>query len=103
MDDSTQFKLRVVCDGPSFVTLLVSFDITYATLIERIDGKLARFTTGRIRDGGLKMQYRNEDGSFISIQDDDDIQTAFLDWRNSLRYMYSGGRGELEFFCVGNE
>ncbi|KAK3196576.1 Guanine nucleotide exchange factor for Cdc42p [Lecanicillium sp. MT-2017a] len=85
MDDSTQFKLRVVCDGPSFVTLLVSFDITYATLIERIDGKLARFTTGRIRDGGLKMQYRNEDGSFILIQDDDDIQTAFLDWRNSPR------------------
>ncbi|KAH7312728.1 Pleckstrin homology domain-containing protein [Stachybotrys elegans] len=98
----TQLKVRVNCDSGNYVTLVVAFNITYQSLIDRIDAKLARFTSSSIGKGHLKLRYRDEDGDFVTIESDDDIQIAFMDWREGVRSMYSGGVGEIELFCVGD-
>lgn len=97
----TQLKVRVNCDTGNYVTLVVAFNITYQSLIDRIDAKLARFTSSSIGKGLLKLRYRDEDGDFVTISSDDDIQIAFMEWREGVRNMYSGGVGEIELFCVG--
>ncbi|OAA45574.1 Dbl-domain containing protein [Metarhizium rileyi] len=97
----TQLKVRVNCDSGNYVTLVVAFNISYQSLIDRIDAKLARFMTSSIGKGMLKLRYRDEDGDFVTIESDDDIQIAFMEWREGLRNMYSGGVGEIELFCVG--
>jgi cell division control protein 24 len=98
----TQLKVRVNCDSGNYVTLVVAFNITYQSLIDRIDAKLARFTASSIGRGKLKLSYRDEDGDLVRIESDDDIQIAFMDWREGMRSMYSGGVGEIELFCVGD-
>lgn len=97
----TQLKVKVHCDGGNYVTLVVQFNITYQSLIDRIDAKLARFTGSSIGKGSLKLQYRDEDGDFVMIESDDDIQIAISEWREGVRNMYSQGVGEIELFCVG--
>lgn len=97
----TQLKVKIVCDKGNYVTLVVAFNITYQSLIDRIDAKLARFTNSSIGKGNLRLRYRDEDGDLVTIESDDDIQIAFLEWREGLRNMYSGGVGEIELFCVG--
>ncbi|KAI1084909.1 hypothetical protein F5B20DRAFT_568178 [Whalleya microplaca] len=97
----TQTKVRVNCDSGNYFTLVVAFNITYQSLIGRIDAKLARFTSSSIGKGNLKLRYRDEDGDSVTIESDDDIQIAFLEWRESVRNMYSSGVGEIELFCVG--
>ncbi|QGI81383.1 unnamed protein product [Fusarium fujikuroi] len=97
----TQLKVRVNCEAGNYVTLVVAFNITYQSLVDRIDAKLARFTTSSISKGLLKLRYRDEDGDFVAIEGDDDIQIAFMEWREGVRNMYSGGVGEIELFCVG--
>lgn len=84
------------------MTLVVAFNITYQSLIDRIDAKLARFMTSSIGKGNLKLRYQDEDGDFVTIESDDDIQIAFMEWREGVRNMYSGGVGEIELFCVGD-
>ena len=98
----TQLKVKVNCEGGTYFTLVVAFNITYQTLIDRIDAKLARFTSSSIGKGLLKLRYRDEDGDYVSIESDDDIQIAFLEWREGMRNMYAAGVGEIELFCVGD-
>lgn len=98
----TQLKVRVNCDSGNYVTLVVAFNITYQSLIDRIDAKLARFTSSSIGKGVLKLRYRDEDGDFVTIQSDDDIQIAFMDWREGMKSMYSNGVGEIDLYCVGD-
>jgi cell division control protein 24 len=97
----TQLKVKVNCESGNYVTLVVGFNITYQSLIDRIDAKLARFTTSSIGKGVLKLRYRDEDGDFVTIESDDDIQICFLEWREGARDIYSGGVGEIELYCVG--
>ncbi|KAK1760272.1 Rho guanine nucleotide exchange factor scd1 [Echria macrotheca] len=97
----TQLKVKVNCEGGNYVTLVVQFNITYQSLIDRIDAKLARFTNSGIGKGNLKLRYRDEDGDFVSIESDDDIQIAISEWREGARNMYSQQVGEIELFCVG--
>jgi len=99
----TQLKVKVHCDGGNYITLVVQFNITYQSLIDRIDAKLARFTSSSIGKGNLKLRYRDEDGDFIMIESDDDIQIAISEWREGVKNMYQGvgGVGEIELFCVG--
>ncbi|CAJ2511709.1 Uu.00g073340.m01.CDS01 [Anthostomella pinea] len=96
----TQLKVKVNCETGTYVTLVVPFNITYQSLVDRIDAKLARFTNNSIGKGNLKLRYRDEDGDNVTIESDDDIQIAFLEWREGSRNMY-GGVGEIELFCVG--
>lgn len=98
----TQLKVKVNCENGSYFTLVVAFNITYQTLIDRIDAKLARFTNNSIGKGQLRLRYRDEDGDYVSIESDDDIQIAFMEWREGMRNMYPGGVGEIELFCVGD-
>lgn len=99
----TQLKVRVNCDSGNYVTLVVAFNITYQSLIDRIDAKLARFMNSSVGKGLLKLRYRDEDGDFVTIESDDDIQIAFMEWREGVKNMYSGGVGEIELFCIGGE
>ncbi|CAN8104368.1 unnamed protein product [Discula destructiva] len=98
----SQLKVKVTCDSGNYVTLVAAFNITYQSLIDRIDAKLNRFTNSSISRGDLRLRYRDEDGDFVSIESDEDIQIAFSDWRENIRSMYSGGMGEIELFCVGD-
>jgi cell division control protein 24 len=99
----TQLKVKVNCDSGNYVTLVVAFNITYQSLIDRIDAKLNRFTSSSIGKGNLKLRYQDEDGDFITISSDDDIQIAISEWREGMRDAYSAptGVGEIELFCVG--
>ncbi|KAK3293189.1 pleckstrin domain-containing protein [Chaetomium fimeti] len=98
-----QLKVKVNCDlngnGVS-VTLVAQFNITYQSLIDRIDVKLARVSNSSIARGDLKLRYQDEDGDFVTIESDDDIQIAISEWREGQSNM-PGGLGEIELFCVG--
>lgn len=98
----TQLKVKVNCDGGNYFTLVCAYNISYQSLVNRIDNKLSRFTTSSIDKGMLKLRYRDEDGDFVSVESDDDIQIAFMEWRDGNRSMYPGGVGEIELFCVGD-
>jgi cell division control protein 24 len=96
----TQLKVKVNLDGGNYVTLVVAFNISYQSLIDRIDAKLARFTASSIGKENLKLHYRDEDGDLVRIQSDEDIQLAFLELREGMKSMYSGGVGEIDLYCV---
>ncbi len=97
----TQLKVKVNYDTSNYMTLVVAFNISYQSLVDRIDAKLSRFTDSSIGKGNLRLRYRDEDGDFVSIESDDDIQIAFMEWRDGVRNMYNSGVGEIELFCVG--
>ncbi|KAH6603771.1 guanine-nucleotide dissociation stimulator [Trichoderma cornu-damae] len=98
----TQLKVRVTCDTGNYVTLVVAFNITYQSLVDRIDAKLARITSSSIAQGMLKLRYQDEDEDFVTIESDDDIQIAFTEFRDSMKNAYNAGVGEIELFCVGH-
>lgn len=94
----TQVRVKVNCDTGTYVTLVVPFNITYQSLSDRIDGKLARFTNSSISKGNLRLKYSDEDGDLVTIESDDDI----LEWRESANSHYTNGVGEIELYCVGD-
>lgn len=98
----TQLKVRVSLDSGNYVTLVVAFNITYQSLVDRIDAKLARFTSSSIAQGMLKLRYQDEDEDFVTIESDDDIQIAFMEFRDGMKSAYNTGVGEIELFCVGD-
>jgi len=98
LDMPTQLKVKVNCDG-NYVTLVVAFNITYQSLIDRIDAKLLRFSTNAIGRGTMRLRYQDEDGDFVTIASDDDIQMAFQEWSEAQRDSMNGGLGEIELFC----
>lgn len=85
----------------SYVCLVAQFNITYQSLVDRIDVKLGRLKNVSIARGDLKLRYRDEDGDFVTIESDDDIQIAISEWRESQGGVL-GGLGEIELFCVGD-
>ncbi|KAH7397552.1 BcCDC24, RhoGEF protein [Cadophora sp. MPI-SDFR-AT-0126] len=99
----TQLKVKVNCDG-NYVTLVVAFNITYQSLVDRIDAKVGRFSNNTIAQGTMRLRYRDEDGDFVTIESDDDIQIAFQEWREAQKQQYHQGQlGEIELFCLGVE
>lgn len=100
MDLPTQLKVKVNCDG-NYVTLVVAFNITYQSLVDRIDAKVGRFSNNAIAAGTMRLRYRDEDGDFVTIESDEDIQIAFQEWRESQKQQYQQGQlGEIELFCL---
>jgi len=82
----------------------VAFNITYQSLVGRIDAKVGRFSRNAIAQGTMRLRYRDEDGDFVSIESDDDIQIAFQEWREAQKQQYSRGQlGEIELFCIAVE
>ncbi|KAL2142354.1 hypothetical protein VTI28DRAFT_1246 [Corynascus sepedonium] len=97
-----QLKVRVHYSNKpnTYVTLVAQFNITYQSLVDRIDVKLARLTNSSIARGDLKLRYQDEDGDFVTIESDEDIQIAISEWRETQGNVL-GGLGEIELFCVG--
>lgn len=98
-----QLKVKVHCPAAGqTLTLVVSTNITYQTLKDRIDAKLQRSTNLSLGDRGptearVKLKYLDED-DFVSIQSDEDVQTAFETWREQKGEGITG-MGEIELFC----
>lgn len=99
----TQLKVKVNCDG-NYVTLVVAFNITYQSLIDRIDAKVGRFSNNAIARGTMRLRYQDEDGDYVTIESDDDIHIAFQEWREQqIEGLKNGMLGEIELFCASIE
>ncbi|KAI5210268.1 hypothetical protein AUEXF2481DRAFT_25014 [Aureobasidium subglaciale EXF-2481] len=95
----TQLKIKVHASS-TVLTLVVPLNITYHSLRDRIDAKLSRSTNISLSDrtpNQVKLKYLDED-DYVSIQSDDDVQSAFETWREQ-RGETVGGMGEIELFC----
>ncbi|KAF2274731.1 uncharacterized protein EI97DRAFT_98052 [Westerdykella ornata] len=97
----TQLKVKVHCPSAgSTMTLVVPTTISFQSLKDRIDAKLQRSTSVSLSAGQVKLKYLDED-DFVSIQSDEDVQTAFETWKEQQRDLGAGGQqlGEIELFC----
>jgi cell division control protein 24 len=96
----TQLKVKVHCPSAgSTMTLVVSTTISFQSLKDRIDAKLQRSTSVSLSTGQVKLKYL-DDNDYVSIQSDEDVQTAFETWKEQQRDQNpSGALGEIELFC----
>ncbi|KAF2642561.1 hypothetical protein P280DRAFT_488853 [Massarina eburnea CBS 473.64] len=97
----TQLKVKVHCPtAGSTMTLVVSTNISFQSLKDRIDAKLQRSTSVSLGSGQVKLKYLDEN-DFVSIQSDEDVQEAFETWKEQQRDLNPGGQqlGEIELFC----
>lgn len=95
----TQLKIKVHASS-TILTLVVPLNISYHSLRDRIDAKLSRSTNISLSDrtpNQVKLKYLDED-DYVSIQSDEDVQSAFETWREQ-RGEGLGGMGEIELFC----
>jgi cell division control protein 24 len=99
----TQLKAKVNFDE-NYVTLVISSNIMFRTLTDRVDAKLARFTNRSIGNKTVRLRYRDEDGDFVTIDSDEAVQLAFMEWREQHRDMLSRGQvGEIQLYCQAVE
>jgi cell division control protein 24 len=98
----TQLKVKVHCPSAgSTMVLVVSTNISYQSLKDRIDAKLQRSTSVSLGSGQVKLKYLDSENTYVSIQCDDDVLEAFENWKEQQRDMNPGGGqlGEIELFC----
>ncbi|KAI9800638.1 MAG: hypothetical protein M1825_003960 [Sarcosagium campestre] len=99
----TQLKVKVSFDS-NYVTLVVGMNISYQSMVDRIDAKLSRFTSSTIGRGTIRLRYRDEDGDFVTIRSDEDIHMAFTDWKEQQRsQLLQGQLGEIQLYCQSIE
>lgn len=91
-------KVKVPSEG-STMTLVVGFNISFQSLKDRIDAKLQRYTNVTLASGSVKLKYLYDD-EHVSIQTDEDVQTAFDEWREQQQEEIVGQLGEIELFCM---
>ncbi|KAI9792853.1 MAG: hypothetical protein M1833_001012 [Piccolia ochrophora] len=95
----TQLKVKVSFDN-NYVTLVVGMNISYQSLVDRIDAKLSRFTPSSIGRGTIRLRYQDEDGDFVTIRSDEDVHMAFSDWKEQQRsQLLQGQLGEIQLYC----
>jgi cell division control protein 24 len=101
---STNLKIKVHING-TYMTLIAGLNSTYRGLVDRIDAKLSRSMDLSIGNGSLKLRYKDEDGDFITIRSDEDLQEAFNDWKEQQRGNSIGGlaMGEISLYCVESQ
>lgn len=64
-------------------TLEIAFNASYKELMDQIC-EHAVFKADRLfQRGGIKVQYRDDDGDWVTIEDDDDVNMALVDSRLS--------------------
>lgn len=91
----TQLKVKVAYQAGAFTTtLVVPISISYELLKDRIDAKLSRTSSVSLASGHVKLKYL-DDGDYISIQNDEDVQEAFDAWRENIG---NGGMAEVQLF-----
>lgn len=96
-----RIKVKVESEGSTFM-LVVASNISFDTLRDRIDAKLQRTTNLTFQASGLKLQFVDEeDDEFMTMQNDDDVQTVFDQWReNHARDSAMTGQfGEITLYC----
>ncbi len=102
LSNTMQLKVKVSFDN-NYVTLVVVMNISYQSLVDRIDAKLSRFTSSSIGRGTLRLGYRDEDEDWINVRSDEDVQGAFEDWREQYKHqLLAGQMGEIHFECLSN-
>ncbi|EKV04634.1 Rho guanyl nucleotide exchange factor, putative [Penicillium digitatum PHI26] len=95
----TQLKAKVNFED-NYVTLVIASNILFRSLTDRVDAKLARFTDRSIESKSVRLRYRDEDGDFVTIDSDEAVQLAFMEWREQHREMLAKGLvGEIELYC----
>ncbi|KAK8237614.1 Pleckstrin homology domain-containing protein [Phyllosticta capitalensis] len=96
----SQLKVKVHCPSAgSTMTLVVSTNISFQSLKDRIDAKLQRSTNVSLSSGQVKLKYIDDD-DYVSIQSDEDVQMAFETWKEQQRdQLLAGQLGEIELFC----
>jgi cell division control protein 24 len=95
----TQLKAKVNFDD-NYVTLVIATNILFRSLTDRVDAKLARFTNRSIGNKTVRLRYRDEDGDFVTIDSDEAVQLAFMEWREQHRDMLAKGLvGEIQLYC----
>lgn len=98
----SQLKVKVHCPSAgSSMVLVVSTNISFQSLKDRIDAKLQRSTAVSLVSGQVKLKYLDSEGTYVSIQCDDDVLEAFENWQEQQRDLNPGGGqlGEIELFC----
>lgn len=99
----TQLKAKVNFDD-NYVTLVIASNILFRSLTDRVDAKLARFTNRSIGGKSVRLRYRDEDGDFVTIDSDEAVQLAFMEWRDQHQDMLAQGQvGEIQLFCQAVE
>ena len=99
----TQLKAKVNFDD-NYVTLVIASNILFRSLIDRVDAKLARFTDRSIGNKSVRLRYRDEDGDFVTIDSDEAVQLAFMEWREQHRDLLAKGQvGEIQLYCQAVE
>lgn len=99
----TQIKAKVNFDD-NYVTLVIASNIMYRSLTDRVDAKLARFTNRSIGNKSVRLRYKDEDGDFVTIDSDEAVQLAFMEWRDQHRESLAKGQvGEIQLFCQAVE
>ena len=76
----SQLKAKV-CFDENYVSMIIASNIQFRSLADRVDAKLARFTSHSIASGSVRLRYRDEDGDFVLIDSDEAVLEALLDWR----------------------
>ena len=95
----TQLKAKVSFDD-NYVTLVIATNILFRSLTDRVDAKLARFTNRSIGNKTVRLRYRDEDGDYVTIDSDEAVQLAFMEWREQHRDMLAKGMvGEIQLYC----
>jgi hypothetical protein len=95
------FKVRVAYKG-NFVTLMISTNITYQRFINRIDAKVGRFSSNSISRGQLKLRYFDEDGDFVSVICDEDLQLALAEKEQRFKGL-APSIVKVNFYCVDSQ
>lgn len=99
----TQLKVKVNIPPGHYITLVVATNITYQSLVDRIDAKIGRLTSSGagIGNGKMRLRYRDGDGDLVTVDGDEGVGEAFEEWRE----MNEGveGVGEIELFCASVE
>ena len=95
----SQLKAKINFDD-NYVTLVIASNILYRSLIDRVDAKLARFTDRSIGNNSVRLRYKDEDGDFVTIDSDEAVQLAIMEWREQNQDLLASGQvGEIQLFC----
>lgn len=101
----TQLKVKVNIPPGHYITLVVATNITYQSLVDRIDAKIGRLTSSGagIGNGKMRLRYKDGDGDLVTVDGDEGVMEAFEEWREMNEGAQDGGVGEIELFCASVE
>jgi hypothetical protein len=91
----TDFEVRR-CSIDATFSVTANCSTTYQALAEDIAPRLSRLTRSTVRNIDIRLQYRDEDGDLIVLQNDDDMKIAFVSGRESPGKGCSGVTKEIE-------